>query len=270
MPLRSKRRPGGLPLSLPLDVGRRSGRRRGRGRGREPVRPCRRPLQQRGHRAPRTRPSVVETTDEEWEEPLPRQHDRHLLGVSSHDSLDARRRVDRQHGLDQLVHRLGERRRVHGDRRALCMQFTRALALELAPRGIRANCVCPGVIDTPLTDLFVDAADDPEALRAEYAAVSAVEQARHGPRGRELRPLPSIRRGLVRHRLGARRRRRRLRPGEVRLPPPARNLERLDDDAEVPLSVEVRVAAVAVEPVPVARLEDVVAGLRHRLDRRLE
>jgi NAD(P)-dependent dehydrogenase (short-subunit alcohol dehydrogenase family) len=53
------------------------------------------------------------------------------------------------------------------------LQFTRALALELAPRGIRANCVCPGVIDTPLTDLFLDVADDPDALRAEYAAASA-------------------------------------------------------------------------------------------------
>lgn len=48
------------------------------------------------------------------------------------------------------------------------LMYTRALALDAAPRGIRANCVCPGVIDTPLTDLFLDAADDPAALRREY------------------------------------------------------------------------------------------------------
>jgi len=56
------------------------------------------------------------------------------------------------------------------------LMLTRALALDLAPRGIRANCVCPGVIDTPLTDLFLDQADDPEALRLEYAASNPLQR----------------------------------------------------------------------------------------------
>lgn len=30
------------------------------------------------------------------------------------------------------------------------MLFTKSLALELADRGIRVNCVCPGGVDTPL------------------------------------------------------------------------------------------------------------------------
>jgi NAD(P)-dependent dehydrogenase (short-subunit alcohol dehydrogenase family) len=50
------------------------------------------------------------------------------------------------------------------------LQFTRALALDLAPRRIRANCVCPGIIDTPMTRAFIDSAPDPAALVREYEA----------------------------------------------------------------------------------------------------
>lgn len=53
--------------------------------------------------------------------------------------------------------------------KAALLHLTRSLALELAPRHIRANCVCPGIVDTPLTDLFLNQSDDPEALRLEYA-----------------------------------------------------------------------------------------------------
>jgi NAD(P)-dependent dehydrogenase (short-subunit alcohol dehydrogenase family) len=53
--------------------------------------------------------------------------------------------------------------------KAALLQLTRSLALELAPRQIRVNCVCPGIVDTPLTDLFLNQSDDPEALRLEYA-----------------------------------------------------------------------------------------------------
>jgi dihydroanticapsin dehydrogenase len=57
--------------------------------------------------------------------------------------------------------------------KAALLQLTRSIALELADRRIRANCVCPGVVDTPLVDLFTDRAQDPAALRAEYARSNA-------------------------------------------------------------------------------------------------
>ena len=52
------------------------------------------------------------------------------------------------------------------------LQFTRALALDLAPRRVRANCVCPGIIDTPMTRVFIDASPDPDAVVREYDAAA--------------------------------------------------------------------------------------------------
>ena len=46
------------------------------------------------------------------------------------------------------------------------LQFTRNLAVDLAARGIRVNCICPGYIETPMTDALTS---DP----ASYAALKA-------------------------------------------------------------------------------------------------
>jgi NAD(P)-dependent dehydrogenase (short-subunit alcohol dehydrogenase family) len=54
--------------------------------------------------------------------------------------------------------------------------LTRALAIDLTARGIRANCVCPGNIDTPLTDRFLDASGQSERLRADYAAAAPLQR----------------------------------------------------------------------------------------------
>lgn len=36
--------------------------------------------------------------------------------------------------------------------KAAMVNWTQALALEVAPQGVRANCVCPGIVDTPIHD----------------------------------------------------------------------------------------------------------------------
>ena len=43
--------------------------------------------------------------------------------------------------------------------------LTRSCAVDLAERGIRVNCVCPGTSETPLVDAAVNRAPDPAAAR---------------------------------------------------------------------------------------------------------
>jgi NAD(P)-dependent dehydrogenase (short-subunit alcohol dehydrogenase family) len=49
--------------------------------------------------------------------------------------------------------------------------LTRNLALELAPRKIRVNAVCPGYIDTAMWDEWIGTLPDPEATAHETAAL---------------------------------------------------------------------------------------------------
>lgn len=50
--------------------------------------------------------------------------------------------------------------------KAAVIHFTRSLAADYSRRGIRANCLCPGAIDTPLLRRWFDSAEDPQRLRA--------------------------------------------------------------------------------------------------------
>jgi NAD(P)-dependent dehydrogenase (short-subunit alcohol dehydrogenase family) len=46
------------------------------------------------------------------------------------------------------------------------ISLTRTLALEQAENGIRANCICPASVDTPMLQASFDAMPDPEKARA--------------------------------------------------------------------------------------------------------
>jgi NAD(P)-dependent dehydrogenase (short-subunit alcohol dehydrogenase family) len=46
------------------------------------------------------------------------------------------------------------------------VMLTKCLALDGANDGVRANCVCPGFVETPMLDRFLAAQPDPAAARA--------------------------------------------------------------------------------------------------------
>ena len=46
------------------------------------------------------------------------------------------------------------------------VMLTKCMALDGAAHGIRANCVCPGFVETPMVQTYFDAQEDPAASRA--------------------------------------------------------------------------------------------------------
>ncbi len=120
-------------------------------------------------------PSVVETTDDEWE----RVFRVNVAGTfytcrAAVPHMPVGSSIVNMASINSFV--AWENDAPYTATKGAVLQFTRALALELAPRQVRVNAVCPGVIDTPLTDAFLERAEDPESLRAEYAAVSPLNR----------------------------------------------------------------------------------------------
>ena len=54
------------------------------------------------------------------------------------------------------------------------LALTRAMALDHAREHVRVNCVCPGYVDTPLLQAFLDRQSDPDADRGAAAKLHAM------------------------------------------------------------------------------------------------
>ncbi len=120
-------------------------------------------------------PSVAETSDADWAEVM----DVNVTGIfrvcrAVIPHLRAGASVVNMASMLSLVAAAGEAS--YAASKGALLQFSRVMALELAPRGVRVNCVCPGIIDTPMTDAFLELSPDPEGLRAEYAAVAPMNR----------------------------------------------------------------------------------------------
>ncbi len=120
-------------------------------------------------------PSVVETTDEDWERVL-RVNATGVFYVcrAALGHMPDGGAVVTVGSINALVG--WEHDAAYCASKGAVLALTRAIALDMAHRRIRANCVCPGVIDTPMARLFINQARDPEALRREYSELSPLRR----------------------------------------------------------------------------------------------
>jgi len=59
----------------------------------------------------------------------------------------------------------------YGASKGAVVQFTRNLAVDYTHRGIRVNCVCPGLVDTPMVSIVTEATEGPlKRLRDDFVA----------------------------------------------------------------------------------------------------
>ncbi len=58
--------------------------------------------------------------------------------------------------------------------KAAVVMLTKCMALDGAAHGIRANCVCPGFVQTPMLERFLAAQSDPDSARTASTALHPV------------------------------------------------------------------------------------------------
>ena len=66
----------------------------------------------------------------------------------------------------------------YGATKAAIMLLTQTAALDFLRFGIRVNCYCPGVVDTPMIRAAFAAAQDPEQARMELAGMHLTPEPR--------------------------------------------------------------------------------------------
>jgi NAD(P)-dependent dehydrogenase (short-subunit alcohol dehydrogenase family) len=120
-------------------------------------------------------PNIVDTSDEDWQR---------VLTVNASGAFYSCRAALRHMPDGGAIVTVGsingliawEHDAAYCASKGALLQLTRAIALDVAARNIRANCVCPGVIDTPMAHAFVDQADNPADVRREYEALSPLKR----------------------------------------------------------------------------------------------
>jgi 3-oxoacyl-[acyl-carrier protein] reductase len=115
------------------------------------------------------RRGILDLTEETWDEVL----DLNLKSVYLCTRAVARSMVERKGGAIVNMASIAARNGgglgagPYAASKAGVIAFSKSVAKELAPHGVRVNCVAPGVIDTPLHDQF----SSPEMMKGFVALI---------------------------------------------------------------------------------------------------
>lgn len=121
----------------------------------------------------------VGTVEQTTVEDLDRLYDVNVRGMFSLTKAFIPKMIERKYGVIVNMSSVGGVAAVK-DRIAYCttkfavVGFTKCLALDHALDGIRANCICPGRVETPFVKARISEYPDPEKAYKEMAATQAL------------------------------------------------------------------------------------------------
>lgn len=110
--------------------------------------------------------SIEDTTEEEWEEVIDVNLKGIWLGCKHVVPVMKKQQSGSIINTGSIAAIVGwKNQSAYEPAKAGVHMLTTQLAVELAPYRIRVNAICPGWIDTPLTDYRIERADDPAKER---------------------------------------------------------------------------------------------------------
>ena len=119
--------------------------------------------------------TILDTTAED----LDRLHAINVRGMFELTKAFIPKMIDRKYGVIVNMSSIGGITAIK-DRLAYCttkfavVGFTKCIALDHALDGIRANCICPGRVETPFVKARISEYPDPEKAYREMAATQAI------------------------------------------------------------------------------------------------
>lgn len=119
--------------------------------------------------------TILETSDED----LDRLYEVNVRGIFSLTKAFIPKMIERKSGVIVNTSSIGgvvalKERLAYCTTKFAVVGLTKSLALDHALQGIRANCICPGRVETPFVKARISEYPDPQKAYAEMAATQAL------------------------------------------------------------------------------------------------